>query len=160
MVKIRLIMSSDNKYIEKIIRTNLEKYGLDIPGTAYYDPEISELSAYYAKCPAKRAYFTAVSECGEIIGGVGIAEFDGFDCCAELQKLYLTDSAKGKGIGAKLLSHAEREARKMGYSSIYLETHTALDAAVRLYEKFGYISVERPASSPHGAMNRFCMKML
>lgn len=34
---------------------------------------------------------------GQIIGGAGFAEFEGLDDCAELQKLYLVDSVKGKG---------------------------------------------------------------
>lgn len=38
--------------------------------------------------PSKRIYFVAIDENEEVIGGVGIAEFEGIENCAELQKLY------------------------------------------------------------------------
>ena len=33
-----------------------------IPGTAYFDPELDHLSAYYNSMPAKRCYFIALDE--------------------------------------------------------------------------------------------------
>ena len=99
MLNYRRIEAADDKRIAEIIRANLEKLGLDIPGTAYFDPELDHLSAYYNSNPSKRAYFVAIGAEGQVIGGVGIAEFNGIENCAELQKLYLDDSAKGNGYG-------------------------------------------------------------
>lgn len=50
---------------------------------------------------------------GQIIGGAGFAEFEGLDDCAELQKLYLVDSVKGKGCGKELVQLVE-EGRRSG----------------------------------------------
>ncbi len=94
MLNYRKIENADNAQIAKIIRSNLEKLHLNLPGTAYFDPELDHLSDYYNSKPEKRTYFVALDENGKIIGGVGIAEFDGIDDCAELQKLYLDDSVK------------------------------------------------------------------
>ena len=47
--------------------------------------------------PAKGCYFIVLDEADQVIGGVGIAEFNGIEDCAEMQKLYLDDSAKCKG---------------------------------------------------------------
>ena len=149
----RKIEASDDKRIAEIIRANSEKLGLDIPGTAYFDPELDHLSAYYNSNPSKRAYFVA-------IGAVGIAEFNGIENCAELQKLYLDDSAKGNGYGKELTRIAEDWARSSGYKSLYLETHTNLSAALRLYEKMGFRQIEKPCSTPHGTMNCFYLKKL
>ena len=93
-------------------------------------------------------------------GGVGIAEFDGIENCAELQKLYLDDSVKGKGCGKGLMQIAEDWARSAGYKNLYLETHTNLSAALKLYEKTGFHQIEKPCSTPHGTMNRFYLKEL
>lgn len=60
----------------------------------YFDPELNHLSKYYGSDPQKRVYYIAFGENGEMIGGVGAAEFTGIPDCAELQKLYLTDSAR------------------------------------------------------------------
>ena len=93
-------------------------------------------------------------------GGVGIGEFEGFDHCAELQKLYLTDAAKGKGLGKKLMKTAEEFARNAGYIQLYLETHTNLEAAIGLYEKLGFHQIDKPAAVLHSTMNRFYLKTL
>ena len=160
MPRYRKIQAPDDQKIAEIIRANLEKLHLDIPGTAYFDPELDHLSAYYDSDPAKRAYFVALDEAGQVIGGVGFAEFDGIEDCVELQKLYLDDSAKGKGYGKDLMCLAEEQARSAGYRNLYLETHTNLAAALGLYEKLGFQSIEKPRSTQHSTMNRFYRKPL
>jgi len=46
-----------------------------------------------------------------------------------------------KGIAARLMDFAEMYARRSGYTSIRLDVYTANPAAVRLYERRGYIRV-------------------
>lgn len=84
---IRPIRQADDAAIAKIIRTKLHAYGLDIPGTAYFDPELDHLSAFYDAGPKKRAYLVAVDRSGQVLGGAGIAEFPALASCAELQDL-------------------------------------------------------------------------
>lgn len=160
MLNYRKIEASDDKRIAQIIRTNLEKLHLDIPGTAYFDPELEHLSSYYNCNSSKRIYYVALDKAGQVIGGVGIAEFDGIENCAELQKLYLDDSVKGKGYGKELLLIAEDWARSAGYQNLYLETHTNLSVALKLYEKLGFRQVEKPCSTSHSTMNCFYLKKL
>ena len=157
--RIRPILPEDDAHLAEIIRQNLEKKHLNIPGTAYFDPELAHLSRFYAALPEKRAYF--VAKCGgEVLGGAGYAECSAFEDCAELQKLYLSDSAKGKGLGRRLMETVENRARQAGYRRLYLETHSSLDAAIGLYEKRGYRSIDRPPSVQHGTMDRFYLKEL
>lgn len=156
----RKITPADDPKIAGIIRANLEKLHLNVPGTAYFDPELDHLSTYYDRDPAGRAYFVALDAEGQVIGGVGIAEFDGIEHCAELQKLYLDDSVKGKGYGKALMQIAENWAVSVGYTALYLETHTNLTAALQLYEKVGFHQIEKPCSVVHSTMNRFYLKKL
>ena len=51
-MKYRKIKEADDKKIAEIIRENLQRLHLDIPGTAYFDPELDHLSAYYNNDPA------------------------------------------------------------------------------------------------------------
>ena len=159
-MKYRKIEAADDKRMAEIIRENLRRLHLDIPGTAYFDPELDRLSAYYHRDPAKRVYFIALDEVGQVTGGVGIAEFDGIEDCAELQKLYLDDSVKGKGYGKQLLLLAEDWARSVGYRKLYLETHTNLSVALKLYEKMGFHPIEKPCLTQHSTMNCFYLKEL
>mgnify|MGYP002659606647 FL=1 len=55
---------------------------------------------------------------------------------------------------------AEDWARSAGYKNLYLETHTNLSAALKLYEKTGFHQIKKPCSTPHGTMNRFYLKEL
>lgn len=160
MPNYRKIEAADNAPLAALIRSNLEKFHLNIPGTVYFDPGLDRLSEFYAADPQKRAYFTALDENGQVIGGVGAAEFPGLPDCAELQKLYLADSAKGRGYGGELVRLAEDWARAAGYRRLYLETHTNLGAALRLYEKMGYRQIEKPAAVVHGTMDHFYLKEL
>lgn len=160
MLKYRKIEPADDKQIAKIIRTNLENLHLDIPGTAYFDPQLDHLSGYYNTKTKRRAYLVAIDEDDQVVGGVGIAEFEGFPNCAEIQKLYLDDSTKGKGYGKALMELAEHWAKEMGYQQLYLETHSNLKAAIKLYEKLGFQQIVRPDTVLHGTMDHFYLKKL
>jgi len=159
-MRYRRIKAAEDKVIAGIIRANLEKVHLDIPGTAYFDPQLDHMSDYYNKNPDRRIYFVAVDEKNQVVGGVGVAEFAGFSNCAEIQKLYLDDSTKGKGFGRELMEVVEAWAREAGYRQLYLETHSNLKAAMKLYEKLGFRQIERPEAVLHGTMDHFYLKKL
>lgn len=53
MLKYRRINADDDEVLAEIIRANLEKLHLNIPGTAYFDPELDHMSAYYNSDPKK-----------------------------------------------------------------------------------------------------------
>ena len=146
-----------NAAVADLVRTGLKAHRLNIPGTVYFDEGLDHLSDYYSL--PRRAYYVLLRD-GQVIGGIGLAEFDGFDSCAELQKLYLADSAKGSGLGYEMIRFIEKKAGSMGYKRMYLETHTNLAAAIHIYEKTGYREIERPASVVHSGMNRFYLKEL
>lgn len=157
---IRPITSADNPKIAAIIRENLEHYHLNLPGTAYFDKELDALSRFYNARPEQRGYFIAADEQDHVLGGGGIAEFAGFAHCAEIQKLYLSDAAKGRGLGRQLMQTLEDFARSLGYQMLYLETHTNLETAIHLYEKLGFQQIPKPDCVLHDTMNRFYAKRL
>ncbi len=157
MCIIRPITTEDDAELAKIIRTCLESYHLNIPGTAYFDPQLDHLSRFYQEKPG-RAYLVATDEAGHLLGGVGVAEFDGMASCAEMQKLYLSEAARGKGLGKKLVAQAETFAKEAGYHSLYLETHSVLQTAIHLYEKLGFQQIEKPQAVQHSTMDSFYLK--
>ena len=159
MIEIRGIAAADDERLAEIIRRNLEKFHLDIPGTAYFDPELSHLSRFYLAKPKERGYFVA-SEDGVLLGGVGFAEFPALAGAAELQKLYLSDAAKGKGLGKKLFETAEAAAQKAGYRRAYLETHSNLTVAIALYQKENFTEIPKPDFVFHTTMDRFFIRDL
>ena len=50
---------------------------------------------------------------------------------------------QGKGLGKVLIEFAEEEAKKQGYSEIYLYTHELMTENLNLYKYLGYIETKR-----------------
>lgn len=61
---------------------------------------------------------------------------------AELRRLYVIPTARGKGIARALVLAAERSAKKSGYSSLVLVSLEAMTAAQSLYGSLGFRFVE------------------
>lgn len=160
MLKYRKIEATDDTALAGIIRSNLEELHLNVPGTAYFDPQLDHMSAFYNVDTKHRAYFVALDENNQVAGGVGVAEFEAIPHCAEIQKLYLHDLAKGKGYGKALMKLAQDWAKNAGYKQLYLETHSNLRNAMKLYEQMGFRQIERPETVLHGAMDHFYLKEL
>lgn len=63
------------------------------------------------------------------------------DATAELKRMYVDPTARGRGIGRALLDALEREARLLGVTRVVLETGTRLAPAIRMYEGMGYARI-------------------
>lgn len=57
----------------------------------------------------------------------------------EIRHIYVDDSARGLGLGKRLLTYIESIAKRNNIKKIMLETNTTLVAACDLYIKYGYI---------------------
>jgi GNAT superfamily N-acetyltransferase len=60
---------------------------------------------------------------------------------SELKRMWVTESARGRGIGRRLLTELEARAVGSGASVARLNTNWALVEAISLYRSAGYIEV-------------------
>lgn len=137
---IRLIMPGDTKAISAIIKHVLTSFKANKPGTAFTD----ELDLYQTFQSPKSVYW--VVECnGVVAGGGGIYPTAGLPPgYCELVKLYLHGAIRGKGIGTKLIEKCTQAAIEMGYTHMYLETMPELKLSIPLYQKMGFVLIEKP----------------
>jgi len=60
-----------------------------------------------------------------------------------LDNVAVDPAHQGKGLGRWLLAHAEAEARRQSYDSIYLYTQEAMTENIALYGGIGYVEYAR-----------------
>lgn len=148
--------------MKAILQRCLEEAHLALPGTAYFDPQIGELAEYYART-TRAQYFVAVADADDdkVLGGCGIGPVADFDDICELQKLYLTPSARGQGLSKQLLGRSIAAAKALGYHRMYVVTDTKLPIANKLYQTHGFNRLDRAlADDPHDGCDTWYMKAI
>lgn len=155
---IRPIETRDNLAIAKIIRQSLKAVGLDQQGTAYTDPQLDNLYDYYNEL-SNAAYFV-YEEGNQVIAGAGFGPVDASIC--ELQKCYVDENHRRKGIAKAMLLHVESVAKAYGYQSLYLESSSLLKEAVSFYKSIGFKQLKQalPNEQNHHLMDIWMIKDL
>ncbi|UFX42510.1 bifunctional helix-turn-helix transcriptional regulator/GNAT family N-acetyltransferase [Bradyrhizobium sp. 41S5] len=92
------------------------------------------------------SFIVAMSD-GLPIGCVGLkgssSEF------AEIKRLWVAPSARGLGLGRRLMEAAERAARELGIAVLRLDTNSALAEAGQLYRRTGWTEIPRFNDDPY-----------
>jgi GNAT superfamily N-acetyltransferase len=78
---------------------------------------------------------------GEPVACGGIARYDA--ATAEIRRMYVVPTARGRGLSRQLLAALEDEARALGYSFVRLETGNLQAAAIGLYVSAGFGPIPR-----------------
>lgn len=66
-----------------------------------------------------------------------------------LKRMWVAETVRGQGIGRRLLEALEAEARKLGLTSLRLDTNRALQAAIRLYRSAGFHQIAPFNADPY-----------
>jgi len=157
---IRPIQPEDNPAIARIIRSVLEEFGANKPGTVYYDSETDHLYELFSNTPG--SIYQVATQNGQLLGGAGIYPTTNLpEGTCELVKMYLLANARGKGVGRTLIEQAFTLASQLGYHSIYLETMPELTKAIYIYEKMGFEYLNGPmGNSGHTGCDIWMIKNL
>ncbi|EIZ82283.1 putative GCN5-related N-acetyltransferase [Methylobacterium sp. GXF4] len=105
--------------------------------------------------PTKPLWFICRDDQGTVLGGLqGFIQWDWF----AIAMLWVREEHRGRGIGTRLLTEAEQEARKRGCIKFRLGTMTF--QAPEFYKRFGYVEIGRMDDLPPGHSYIWMTKIL
>jgi putative acetyltransferase len=141
-IHISTVKAEDDSELANIIRATLTEFGLNKPGTVYYDKETDHLSEVFK---TQGSVYYVARNGKKILGGAGIYPSNGLpEQTCELVKMYLVPEARNMGLGSLLIQKAIQFAKKAGYSQIYLESMPELNKALSTYARFGFQRLDKP----------------
>ncbi|MBI3559660.1 GNAT family N-acetyltransferase [Candidatus Gottesmanbacteria bacterium] len=129
------IIEYDQKYQEGIISliyTTLEEFGSHFDPVLPIDEDLTRIPEVYNG----RSRFWVALDGDVVIGTVAIREVD--QDIAELKRMFVDRSYRGKRIGLALLNHAMQFARSAAYKDVQLDTSQSMHRAQHYYEQYGF----------------------
>jgi putative acetyltransferase len=136
--RIRDATSDDSKAVRKIVYAVLREFNLE-PDPTGTDNDLEDVEDSYRN---HGGIFRVVESCDDgIVGCGGLYRLDAN--AVELRKMYFLRSARGQGLGKRLLCDLLEEARRQGDSRVVLETASVLKGAIELYRSNGFRPIRR-----------------
>ena len=123
--------------VERHARLYAQEYGWDARFETLVARIVAEMTA--APDPARERCWIAERD-GQRLGSVFLARDD--EDTARLRLLLVEPSARGEGLGRRLVEAAVAFARRAGYREMVLWTHRELHAARRIYAGVGFRKTE------------------
>jgi putative acetyltransferase len=113
-----------------------------------FEEEVAGLPGKYAP-PIGRLYLAYVD--GEPAGCIALRKLEPGVC--EMKRLFLRDSARGRGIGVRLIEQVIADAQEIGYAKMRLDTYPPkMGKAVSLYEAHGFYEIPPYYDNPHAGV--------
>lgn len=110
-----------------------EEYGWD----ETFEALVAEIAAKFIRTfNPKREHCWIAERDGEIVGSVFLVRKS--STVGQLRLMYVEPTARGLGIGSRLVEECLRFAHRVGYRKVVLWTNSVLLAARHIYEKAGF----------------------
>jgi len=172
--EIRPARAADIPDVRRMLEEYVEWIGLDL-AFQEIDAELAGLPGDYA--PPRGALFVAEdrglsavapgTKAEHLLGTIGLRPLEERAClagaydakAAEMKRLFVRPSARGRGLAKQLIAVALAEARRLRYAAIRLDTLPMMGDAQSLYTSLGFHDIEPYYDTPI-AGTRFMSKKL
>lgn len=114
---------------------------------AGFDPGLPSTDEATATFGPPSGRFLLATLDGEVVGCGGVQFLDA--TTAEIKRMWVSDAARGQGLGRRLLAQLEDAAVAAGRRRIVLDTNGVLDEALGLYRSSGYVAIDRYNDNPY-----------
>jgi predicted N-acetyltransferase YhbS len=155
-IALRRAVNADGAAVREVVFGVLGEFGM-APDPGDTDADLADLEAAYFKRGGRFDVLVDPDREDDraIVGCVGLYPID-FET-VELRKMYVRRENRGRGLGKRLLEHALRQARRMGFARVMLETAGVLKDAIAMYQRRGF----RPmcAASVHASRCDLAMEL-
>lgn len=133
-----------------IVHRQAVLYAQEYGWSSEYEALIAEIAAKFLRDFDPRAERCWIAERnGRVVGSVFVVKEN--ETTAKLRLLYVEPSARGLGIGGRLVDECLKFARQVGYEKMVLWTNSILVDARRIYERAGFELVEE---EPHHSFGK------
>jgi len=145
MIKIIQAETAENiAQTRKLFREYEMWLGLDLC-FQNFEAELKNLPGEYA-APTGRLFLILVNE--KIAGCGALRKID--DETGEMKRLYVREDFRGSGLGKMLIERLIKEAGKIGYKKMRLDTlPDKMPQAVKIYESYGFQKIKPYYENPH-----------
>ncbi|MFX1537785.1 MAG: GNAT family N-acetyltransferase [Promethearchaeota archaeon] len=129
---VKVVTEEQLDQVRRLFKEYTESLGFDLDFQDY-EKELAELPGEYS--PPDGQLLLAM-EGERIVGCVALRKFS--DKICEMKRLYVQPEFRGRGIGKRLAKAIITEARKIGYTSMQLDTVPWMKEAITLYKSLGF----------------------
>lgn len=137
-----LITPIKNEHAEAIVDIILpiQQIEFNVPITLQDQPDLLDIENFYYK---SGGCFWGAKINGELVGTIALIRYDGK--YGAIRKMFVKKEFRGKerGIAVRLLEGLIQYAKDNGITDLHLGTVAVLKAALRFYERSGFIQIEK-----------------
>lgn len=118
----------------EVIGSVLSEYGLTWEPRGA-DRDVVDVETFYQTVGGE---FWVIEYLGKVVGTSAYYPVERGENAVEIRKMYLLPEVRGEGLGKFLLQQLEQTIANRGFQKIWIETASALQEAIKLYENSGY----------------------